>query len=126
VIINNASNAGLTARAHDPVYAASKAGLVMLTRSMALAHAQDRIRVNAICPGPVGDTVLMQDYIATADDPAARAESVIRAAPMAAAWGRMITPEEIAAAVLFLCSDAAVMITGAVLAIDGGKSAGIL
>ena len=59
VIINNASNAGLLARANEPAYSAAKAGLVMLTRSMALGYAADRIRVNAVCPGPVARTGIM-------------------------------------------------------------------
>jgi len=53
MIVNVASNAGLVARAEEPAYSAAKAGLLMLTRSLALAHAADRIRVNAVCPGPV-------------------------------------------------------------------------
>lgn len=97
----------------------------MVTRAMALAHDADSIRVNAVSPGPVMDTVLMEKYIAAAEDPTARVQSVIRAAPWAAVSGRLITPEEIAFAVLYLCSDAAAMITGGVLAIDSGKSAGI-
>mgnify|MGYP000507141207 CR=1 FL=1 len=125
VIVNNASNAGLVARAIDPAYCASKAGLIMLTRSMALAHAADRIRVNAICPGPVSETGLLLEHLEGQPDPNAAIASILTTAPLAAAMGRMITPEEVAAAVLFLCSDEAQMITGAVLSIDGGKSAGI-
>lgn len=125
VIVNNASNAGLVARATDPAYCASKAGLVMLTRSMAIAHAEHRIRVNAICPGPVSDTRIMDRNLADAEDPGAETRATIGAAPLAASLGRMITPNEVAAAVAFLASDEAQMITGAVMAIDGGKSAGI-
>lgn len=124
VIINNASNAGLLARARDPVYCASKAGLIMLTRAMALGHAADRIRVNAVCPGPV-DAPGMEASLARAADPEAERRAVIAASPLAAAHARMIQAEEIASAVLYLCSDEAAMITGAVLSIDGGKSAGI-
>jgi NAD(P)-dependent dehydrogenase (short-subunit alcohol dehydrogenase family) len=124
VIVNVASNAGLVARADEPAYSTSKAGLLMLTRSLALAHAGDRIRVNAVCPGPVGDTGIMDGNLARAADPAASLASYLRKAPLAAAWGRLIEPAEVAALIRFLCSDAAVMITGAVVAIDGGKSAG--
>jgi NAD(P)-dependent dehydrogenase (short-subunit alcohol dehydrogenase family) len=123
-IVNVASNAGLVARADEPAYSTSKAGLLMLTRSLALAHAEDRIRVNAVCPGPVGDTRIMDGNLARAADPAAALASYLRKAPLAAAWGRLIEPAEVAALIRFLCSDAAVMITGAVVAIDGGKSAG--
>jgi NAD(P)-dependent dehydrogenase (short-subunit alcohol dehydrogenase family) len=124
VIVNNASNAGLIARARDPVYCASKAGLIMLTRSMALAHAPDRIRVNAVCPGPVAGPTIDRS-VAAAADPAAELAATIAAAPLAAAAGRLIEPDEVAAAVLYLCSDQASMVTGAVIAVDAGKSAGI-
>lgn len=123
VIINNASNAGLRPRPEDPAYVASKAGLIALTQSMALAHAAERIRVNALCPGPVARTQMTDGYLAVHG--AAGEARLIEAAPLAAAWGRLIAPEEVAAAVLFLCSDEAQMITGAVLAVDGGKSAGL-
>jgi len=124
VIINNASNAGLLARANEPAYSAAKAGLVMLTRSMALAYAADRIRVNAVCPGPVGGTGIMDRNISSAADPAAAAAGYIARAPLAAAYGRMIEPAEVAALIAYLCSEAATMITGAIIPIDGGKSAG--
>jgi NAD(P)-dependent dehydrogenase (short-subunit alcohol dehydrogenase family) len=122
VIVNVASNAGLVARADEPAYSTSKAGLLMLTRSLALAHAEDRIRVNAVCPGPVGDTGIMDHNLAQATDPAAALASYLAKAPLAAAWGRLIDPGEVAALIRFLCSDAAAMITGAIVAIDGGKS----
>ena len=125
VIVNIASNSGLMARAADPVYCASKAGLVMLTRAMALAHAPDRIRVNAVCPGPVTDTQLMHHYIAAAEDSDAMRSTLMKAAPLSSAFGRMIIPSEVASLVLYLCGDTAQMITGAVFAIDGGKSAGV-
>src|SRR3569623_3138946 len=58
-IVNISSNAGLLPRAHDPVYSTSKGALIAFTKSMALSHAADRIRVNAVCPGPGGDTGMM-------------------------------------------------------------------
>jgi NAD(P)-dependent dehydrogenase (short-subunit alcohol dehydrogenase family) len=122
VIVNVSSNAGLVARADEPAYSTSKAGLLMLTRSLARAHAEDRIRVNAVCPGPVGDTGIMDHNLAQAPDPAAALAGYVRKAPLAAAWGRLINPAEVAALIRFLCSDMAAMITGAVVAIDGGKS----
>jgi NAD(P)-dependent dehydrogenase (short-subunit alcohol dehydrogenase family) len=124
VIINNASNAGLLARANEPAYSAAKAGLVMLTRSMALGYAADRIRVNAVCPGPVGRTGIMDRNLASAADPVAAAAGYRARAPLAAALGRMIEPEEVAALIAYLCSDAAAMITGSIIPIDAGKSAG--
>jgi NAD(P)-dependent dehydrogenase (short-subunit alcohol dehydrogenase family) len=121
-IVNVASNAGLVARADEPAYSTSKAGLMLLTRSLARAHAEDRIRVNAVCPGPVGDTGIMDRNLAQAPDPAVALASYLSRAPLAAAWGRLIEPGEVAALIRFLCSDMATMITGATIAIDGGKS----
>lgn len=124
-IVNIASNAGLLPRAHDPVYSISKMALVGLTRSLALCHGRHRIRVNAVCPGPVGDTTMMNADLEAADDPEQLAQQMIGASPIAKAYGRMIDPEEVAAAVLYLVSDAAAMVTGTVIAIDGGKSLGV-
>jgi NAD(P)-dependent dehydrogenase (short-subunit alcohol dehydrogenase family) len=125
VIVHTASNAGLLPRAHDPVYSTSKLALVGLTRALALSHSRDRIRVNCVCPGPVGGTHIMQDDIDQQADPAVATERIIQASPLAHAHGRMITPEEVAQAILYLISDAAVMVTGTALAIDGGKSLGV-
>jgi NAD(P)-dependent dehydrogenase (short-subunit alcohol dehydrogenase family) len=122
VIVNVASNAGLVARADEPAYSTSKAGLLMLTRSLARAHAEDRIRVNAVCPGPVGGTGIMDRNLAEAPDSAAALASYLNKAPLAAAWGRLIEADEVAALIRYLCSDAAAMITGATVTIDGGKS----
>ncbi|MGD9647014.1 MAG: SDR family NAD(P)-dependent oxidoreductase [Pirellulales bacterium] len=124
-IVHTASNAGLLPRAHDPVYSTSKGALVAFTRALALAHAHERIRVNAVCPGPVTDTGMMAADLAAADDFAAASASFIAASPLARAWGRMITPDEVAAAIVYLVSDAAAMVTGTLLAIDGGKALGV-
>lgn len=124
-IVNTASNAGLLPRAHDPVYSISKLSLVGLTKSLALCHSVDRIRVNAVCPGPVGDTGMMNADLARAADAEATRQQFIAASPLARAHGRMITPEEVAEAILYLSSDAAAMVTGTCLAIDGGKSLGV-
>ncbi len=124
-IVNVASNAGLLPRAHDPVYSISKAALVALTRSLALCHAPQRIRVNAVCPGPVGETGMMNADLAAADDPQAMVRRFIEASPLARAEGRMIRPDEVAEAIAYLVSDAAAMVTGTLIAIDGGKSLGV-
>lgn len=124
-IVNMASNAGLLPRAHDPVYSTSKGALIALTRSLALSHAPDRIRVNAVCPGPVSGTRIIDDELAAAADSAGLAQRIIAASPLCAAHGRMVTCEEVAQAVLYLVSDAALMVTGTALAIDGGKSLGV-
>lgn len=124
-IVNVASNAGILPRAHDPVYSISKMALVGLTKSLALCHAPDRIRVNAVCPGPVEDTGMMRADLAKAADPQANRLSFIAASPLAAALRRMIAADEVAQAIEYLASDAAVMVTGTSLTIDGGKSLGV-
>ncbi len=124
-IVNVASNAGLLPRAHDPVYSISKLALVGLTKSLALCHSPDRIRINAVCPGPVAETGMVQADLDRADDPAACRQMFIDASPLARAWGRMIAPEEVADAIAYLVSDGAAMVTGTSIAIDGGKSLGV-
>ncbi len=94
-----------------PAYSASKGGLGQLTKSLAIAWAKDKIRVNAIAPGWI-ETPLTQ---ALRDDEAKR-ETILRRTPMAR-WGQ---PEDIAGPALFLASPAAAFITGAILPVDGG------
>jgi NAD(P)-dependent dehydrogenase (short-subunit alcohol dehydrogenase family) len=124
-IVHISSNAGLLPRAHDPVYSTSKAAVVAFTKSLALSHSMDKIRVNAVCPGPVSDTLIVDSELEASADPAATAERLISASPLAQALGRMITPDEVAQAVLYLVSDAAALVTGTMIAIDGGKSLGV-
>jgi NAD(P)-dependent dehydrogenase (short-subunit alcohol dehydrogenase family) len=124
-IVNISSNAGLMPRSQDPVYSISKGALIALTRSLALCHSVDKIRVNAVCPGPVGPTGMMDEGINSADDPVAERQAIINASPIARALGTMNSPEEIAQAVLYLCSPAATMVTATSIAIDGGKSIGV-
>lgn len=95
-------------------YSASKGGVVALTRAMAVSFAPHRIRVNAVAPGWVA-TPMTADLLS---DPA-EAARVSAACPM----GRVAAPEEIAAAVLFLASDEASFVTGAVLPVEGGSTA---
>ncbi|MBP87599.1 MAG: hypothetical protein CMJ64_12885 [Planctomycetaceae bacterium] len=124
-IVNMASNAGLLPRAHDPVYSISKGALVALTKSLGLCHGPDRIRVNAVCPGPVGDTRMMNADLDRADDRETTVKQFIQASPLARAAERMISPREVAEAILYLVSDASLMVTGTCIAIDGGKSLGV-
>ena len=124
-IVINSSNAGLLPRVADPVYSISKQALIGLTRSLALCHSKDRIRVNAVCPGPVGPTVQMNAILESSADPEATERSIIGASPLAKAYNRMIRPEEVGQAILYLVSDAAVMVSGTALAIDGAKSLGV-
>lgn len=125
VIVNTASNAGLLPRAHDPVYSISKMALVALTKSLALCHGKDNIRVNAVCPGPVCETGMMDDDLETVPDREAAIQGFIAASPIATAQNRMIVPDEVAAAIMYLVSDQAAMVTGTCIAIDGGKSQGV-
>ncbi|MGE0760407.1 MAG: SDR family NAD(P)-dependent oxidoreductase [Pirellulaceae bacterium] len=124
-IVNISSNAGLLPRSHDPVYSISKAALIALTRSLALCHSVDRIRINAVCPGPVGETRMMNADLDRAPDRAAAELRLIEASPLAYAHRRMIDPREVAEAVLYLVRDESAMVTGTSLAIDGGKSLGV-
>jgi NAD(P)-dependent dehydrogenase (short-subunit alcohol dehydrogenase family) len=123
-VVFTSSNAGLLPRAHDPVYCTSKAALVALAGSLALCHAKDRIRFNSVCPGPVSGTGIIDESL-SAPDRAELQRHFIDASPLARAWGRMITPDEVAEAILYLVSDAAALVTGTALRIDGGKSLGV-
>ena len=124
-IINVASNAGLLPRSHDPLYSISKMSLVALTKSLALCHSKDRIRINCVCPGPVENTRMIEENFEGRDDRDQVIQELISASPLARAWGRMISPEEIAETIVFLASDSARMISGTSVAIDGGKSLGV-
>lgn len=125
VVINTASNAGLLPRAHDPVYSASKQALVGLTKTLALCLSAQNIRVNAVCPGPVEQTGIMNADLEMAADEQALIEQMISASPLANANQRMIHPYEVAEAIYYLASPAAALITGTMIAIDGGKSLGM-
>jgi NAD(P)-dependent dehydrogenase (short-subunit alcohol dehydrogenase family) len=96
-------------------YACSKAGLLALTRNLALELASRHIRVNAICPGYI-DTQLWDDYLKSSDDPDRLAEETRALHPL----GRRGVPDDVAGAALFLADDASSFMTGAHLVIDGG------
>jgi len=102
----------------EPAYDASKAGLVGLTRCMALDCGPHGIRVNAVCPGYIR-TPMLDRWLATEPDPDATMRHVVGFHPL----GRMGTPRDIADACLFLASDAAAFITGTCLVVDGGLTA---
>jgi NAD(P)-dependent dehydrogenase (short-subunit alcohol dehydrogenase family) len=114
-IVNTSSVSGLTGSRGVSAYVASKHGIVGLTKAGALEYARSNIRVNAVCPSTIhtamidrftgGDKRQLRDF--------AEGEPI----------GRMGTPEEVAAAVIWLCSDASSFITGTTLAVDGGRLA---
>ncbi len=118
-IINMASIGGVLGIRDRLAYCTSKFAVVGLTKSMALDHAADGIRVNCICPGRV-ETPFVQARIAEYPDP----EAAYREMSSTQILGRMIQPEEIAASALYLASDESHMITGTAFLIDGGWSAG--
>jgi NAD(P)-dependent dehydrogenase (short-subunit alcohol dehydrogenase family) len=112
-IVNLASMHAIFGAPLSPAYAASKGGVVQLTKSLALAWAEDGIRVNAIAPGWIETPMTVP-----ARSDAARNRAILDRTPL----GRWGTPGDIAGPALFLASDAASFITGAVLVVDGGYS----
>jgi len=114
-IVNTASGAGLVGVPRMPAYVASKHGVVGLTRTAALEYAKSGIRVNAVCPGVIDTPMVAR---ATQQRPGMM-ERMAAAEPV----GRMGKPEEIAEAVVWLCSDAASFVTGHAMSVDGGAVA---
>lgn len=114
-IVNISSVQGIANEPRISAYAASKAGLLGLTRGMALDFAADGVRVNAVCPGAI-QTGMMEPFIKDQPDPEEAVRAIGRTIPL----GRVGQPEDIAQAVYFLASPAASYITGATLVVDGG------
>ena len=113
-IVNTSSGAGVKGIAGQAAYCAAKFGIVGLTKAAALAYAKSNIRVNVVCPGMI-DTPMMDRFSGGTPD---GRERVIAQEPV----GRMGKPEEIAAAVVWLCSDAAAFVVGHAMVIDGGQT----
>jgi NAD(P)-dependent dehydrogenase (short-subunit alcohol dehydrogenase family) len=118
VIINTASVAGMVGLVKRAAYSASKGAVIALTRQVAIEYVEQGIRVNCLCPGTV-DSPWVGRLLAGAEDPAAARQALVARQPL----GRLGTPEEIAAAALYLASDDAAFITGTGLVIDGGLTA---
>lgn len=118
-IVNNASYFGLVGGRGAAAYAASKGAVVLLTKSMALDHARDGIRVNCVCAGSV-DTPMLQTEMDEMGGESAVRHQFEDKHPL----GRIARPEEVAAAITYLASDEAGFVTGAALPIDGGLTAG--
>uniref|UniRef100_UPI001C5D7B96 SDR family NAD(P)-dependent oxidoreductase n=1 Tax=Nonomuraea rhizosphaerae TaxID=2665663 RepID=UPI001C5D7B96 len=114
-MVNTASEAGIRGGAAGAAYTASKHGVVGLTRSVAWAYAKDGIRCNAILPGPTMTNISAGGSF----DPAGAA----RLGPVLALGERIAQPEQMADAALFLASDAASFVNGAIVPVDGGWSA---
>ena len=110
-IVNTASIAGLVGGAGNAAYTASKHGVIGLTKTAALEYARQGIRVNGICPGYIHTPMTARGL----SDPERRVQTIARH-PL----GRVGTPEEIAEAVVWLCSDAASFVTGHAMSVDGG------
>lgn len=119
VIVNTTSYTATAAIADRTAYVASKGGVSALTRAMAMDHAKENIRVNAVAPGTVNSPYFDKIFAGAADPVGLRADYNARAI-----MGRMGEPDEIAEAILFLASHRSRFATGSVLTIDGGSSIG--
>jgi 3-oxoacyl-[acyl-carrier protein] reductase len=114
VILNTVSVAAVRPRPGLAAYNASKGAALVLTKSLAIELAPDRIRVNAVCPGP-GDTPMLATFVGGESE--AHRAAFLSSIPL----GRLCTPADVAGAMVFLASDEASFITGAVLEVDGGR-----
>jgi NAD(P)-dependent dehydrogenase (short-subunit alcohol dehydrogenase family) len=124
-ILFTASTSGLVGSQFSPVYNVAKFGIVGMVRGLSKRYAREKIRVNAICPGPI-DTPMLRVFVARPDSqmPAGEtAESLVWKRAAQTPMGRPGKPEEIANAALFLLSDEASFVTGVALAVDGGATA---
>jgi NAD(P)-dependent dehydrogenase (short-subunit alcohol dehydrogenase family) len=120
-IVSIASSAGVKGYAYVTAYCAAKHGVVGLTRALALEAAQSHVTVNAVCPG-YADTDMVKDALANIVAKTGKSEAEARAALTAHnPQGRLIQPEEVANAVLWLCLPASASITGQAIAVAGGE-----
>ncbi len=116
VILNTISTAALRPRPGLTIYNASKGALIPMTKALALELADEKIRVNGLCP-VAGETPMLKDFLGE-QNPEESHKKFISTVPL----GRLAEPKDIANAALYLCSDEADFITGVMLEIDGGRS----
>jgi NAD(P)-dependent dehydrogenase (short-subunit alcohol dehydrogenase family) len=124
-LLYTASTSGLHGSQFSPVYSAAKHGVVGFVRALAKRYAKEKIRANAICPGPI-DTPMLRVFVARPDQQSTHGmdkEELVRSRGGQTPMGRPGKPEEVANAALFLLSDEASCVTGAALAVDGGATA---
>ena len=114
-IVTIASDAARVGSSGEAVYAACKAGLVGLTKTLAREHARDGLTFNVVCPGPT-DTALLGDFLNAAGNPDKLKEAFRRSVPL----GRIGVAEDLPGAIVFFASDDAAFITGQVLSVSGG------
>ncbi len=117
-VVNTSSISGLLGWPDSSAYCASKGGVVQLTREMAVEYGPHNIRVNCICPGTT-ETPMIDRLLGQESDPEGTARSIRAMHPL----GRFAQPDEIARAMLFLASEEASFVTGAILPVDGGYTA---
>ncbi len=118
VIVNNSSDAGLVGNRSCPAYCASKGGVTVMTKAMALDYASDNIRVNCVNPGVIDTPMVSREVELSVDPEKCRVQMDIDH-PL----GRIGRPEEVAKAVLFLASNESSFVTGTALSVDGGLTA---
>ena len=124
-LLFTASSSGLQGSMFSPVYSMAKFGVIGMVKALAKRYAKEKIRVNAVCPGPV-DTPMLRVFVARPDQQSTQGmdtEELVASRGGMAPMGRAGQPEEIANAALFLLSDEASFITGVALPVDGGITA---
>ncbi|MEZ5849443.1 MAG: SDR family oxidoreductase [Hyphomicrobiaceae bacterium] len=123
-LLYTASTSGISGSQFSPVYSAVKHGVVGLVRGLAKRYAKEKIRVNAICPGPI-DTPMLRVFVARPDQQSTMGmdkEELVKKRAYQTPMGRPGQPEEVSNAALFLLSDEASFVTGAYLTVDGGAT----